>query len=145
MLFGEHCSSSSLSARQSSRVLHEGCSPPASSRKREGKTKEKNGFTLCAASTCGMKRRWHDFLLATCGVAELWSWGTFGAGHGVSGSHRSQCVVMASGVQEHGGLGADCCSCLGSVLCSVCGHEPPPAFSLLWWVSCRGMDTPPVQ
>lgn len=81
MLFGEHYSSLSLSARQSSRVLCGGCSPPASSRKREGKTKDKNSFTLCAASTYSTKRRcffqaWHDSLVAAHGVLQL----SFGAG-----------------------------------------------------------------
>lgn len=74
MLFGEH-RSSSLSSRQSSRVLCGSCNPPASSRKREG------SFTLCAASAYSMKRRclfqtWHDFLVATHGVLQL----SFGAG-----------------------------------------------------------------
>lgn len=76
MLFGEH-HSSSLSARQSSRVLCGSCNPPASSGKREG------SFTLCAASTYSMKRRclflmWHDFFGGNswCPTAELWSWGT---------------------------------------------------------------------
>lgn len=120
MLFGEHHSSLSLSARQSSRVLCGGCSPPAPSRKREGKTKEKNSFTLCAASTYDLKRRclfqaWQDFSVAAHGVLQL----SFGAGAQQPGRAWCGHTVSAVGTAR---------TPSGTQLCR-CGHSTASAVA----------------
>lgn len=96
MPFGEPHSSSSLSARQSSRVLHEGCSPSASSRKRKAKTKEKNSFTLCVLHLQHEEEmslpRVAYFLVSTHGVLQL----SFGAGALQPGRARCEWKALVS-------------------------------------------------